>query len=340
MIAENISDMVIKTVRGIGEVVGVIGNLIAEFEKDPKMLKEGLLGYLLLGPKGAALLPWLGREFEEFFRVVFFRGVSGVERLEKANIKLINQLNAWREAGLLTAEAEAKIHAQILQNVNTIQWLQGVQDDATESTFKFSDALLKFAEALKKFGEIAVTTGEKIKENIIRPMLEVQQTFDEWIPPDVDLGIYAAKNFGDAVRSMSYTLTSSLERSGLAFSGFADDVIRAFRRIVINNYVKKFTELMARVATTAAGGPLAGIASILGFQQGGPVTGGMAPGSRDIIPALLSPGERVIPAGQPASAAQPVGANISVHVTASSEFGTKGERKALAHEIKEALEDL
>ena len=216
---------------------------------------------------------------------------------------------------------------------SSIAFLTGAEERNQQATYRLSDAFLKFSEYLRNFGVAAVEAGETIRQNIVAPFIEIQQTFDEWIPPDIDLS--TVENFGDAILSLQSTIVASLERSALTFRNFANDVIQAFRRIMLANYTRKFLKMMTNLATGGTSGFFAGVAKVLGFQQGGPVTamGGGGGGSRDVIPAMLSPGERVIPAGQPASAAASVSeSNITVNVYPSAM--TIGEADSWGHHIK------
>ena len=228
--------------------------------------------------------------------------------------------NVWREMGL-----NAKTAGEETDRV-ALKWV------AWEGYVDSVNALMRDT------GNITFPGLEGSLENIIHygGMIEVD------IPPAVDVVKGSVEKLEDAILSLSSTMVTSMQNSAVTFHNLGKAIIKTLRNIVLSNYAKKFLGLMIGFAGGTSGGFLKGVSKILGFSGGGTAGfGGSLAGPSDTIPAMLTPGERVIPVGQPASLAMPVGGGGgTINVTVNSVFGSRGERESIARELKRVMEGL
>ena len=187
--AEKLSGGIEGAVRGLGKLIGIVGGFIREIEQDPLLLQEGLIGFMLFGPKGAVALPAIGRSLDTLFSKIL-GGTSAVERIERS----------WKR-GEMTAEAAAEAIAFLTQSEAQNQ----------VATFNLSSVFMQLSENLINFGlsadEAAEVLGEveleltgagdaanEMADDFARAQDRIQDRFVDELVDGLGKGLSKAKN--------------------------------------------------------------------------------------------------------------------------------------------------
>jgi len=196
-----------------------------------------------------------------------------------------------------------------LRGVSTSD-LTVLKTSALDTTATLTDGFIEANQAIVNFKAETVSTA-------IRVQLAALQMADAF-------GIA----FADAVARGTTTAKA-------AFKSFIDYIIAQAARAA-GSWAFKLI-----MFTLSGGNPFAAIAGLIqGFQTGGTAGFGRTrPSSADVYPAMLSKGERVVPAGQPAAAGATVGGG-SVVLNIYPRAYTRAEAREHGYEIARVLKGL
>jgi lambda family phage tail tape measure protein len=206
-------------------------------------------------------------------------GVSIVDRLidvEAAQRNLQALEDAWRRALETMRQAEQSINIQQAQGlITTSEAQRRIAAAHQEASVALDELLPKMEAAAQAIGPDAVARVQAWKnelasvKNVIDPVVATINT-----------------QMQDAFESMFTAIGTGAKSAKEAFADFGRSVLATLNRIAANKLAEQL--LGMAFGPGGAGGFFKGI---FGFARGGPVPGS---GDRDIVPALLTPGEYVI----------------------------------------------
>ena len=275
--AGKISDTLINAVRGMGRILSVVAGAISKLESDPLIAREGLMGYIMFGAKGAAGFIGIGQWLDEVFSSMT-EGVTAVERLERRAHKLRAVLSGGDLGlGLMNMFSPGKVaalRAELRQIESTLDMINKEGTFAVENTGNMSTMLLELAAALETFGMAGDVAGD-VTGGIADGVAD--------IVPEINKVISKAEDAGKAiVDSMVNNMSDFIiqtQNAGEAFGNLVDTILREISRLAVR---MGLAAIATAIFGPAAGAFVAGV-PVGGGGGGAPAGGGGGGASSSIV---------------------------------------------------------
>jgi len=281
---------------------------------------------------------------------------TALERQKTDTLAQLDEIYALKQEEIAkrTEAADRKRHEEklareraTLDQINEA-WLQYAANDEQRQAAEIAavdaraEAWLEYIDVQVRAGEIAAEEAEKLRTMVAQTMAgvrsDVQATADGMSDGFERAAGQITNNFTNIIfGSIGEGFRQATNEADRFFSGVMQMISQLAARLAVFQAIKL---LFPQVSAGLDVGKF-----VFGMQHGG-VAGvdRRPPGSRDVIPAMLSPGEVVLTPAQASALGRDMGRGglrrLELDVTARTIFGTHGERDAVGREIVEVVRPL